>query len=201
MAIKGIGMENKALPQSSRTLLLNHKSPTLEDIMRSCMMRSDNLYAEALLRSVAVKRGMEGSTSKAIKSERDFWRKRGLDLSDIEIHDGSGLSRSNRITASFLANVLYYMSSDAEYASYFPLAGAEGTLKKFLADTELECYIALKTGSMNGIQCYAGYKVDEDFAPTYAVVIIGNNIGNRSNFRSHTQKMLLEAFTDNTPTE
>ena len=117
-------------------------------------------------------------------------------MEGVSIVDGSGLSRANRLTAEFLAGVLTEMADNVEYASFFPLAGQEGTLKKFLAGTPLATYIALKTGSMNGIQCYAGYKVDEDFAPTHAVVVIGNSFpGSRAAFRQAVETMLLEIFT------
>ena len=91
--------------------------------------------------------------------------------------------------------ILTQMSGDATYASFFPLAGQEGTLKKFLAETPLDSYIAMKTGSMKGIQCYAGYKLDEDYVPTHSVVIIMNDIvGKRDRVRKAAENMLLDIF-------
>ena len=87
------------------------------------------------------------------------------------------------------------MSGNVDYVSFFPLAGQEGTLKSFLKDTELDSYIALKTGSMRGIQCYAGYKLDDDYAPTHVVVIMINNFKcSRSIVRELCEKMLLKTF-------
>ena len=88
------------------------------------------------------------------------------------------------------------MSIDPYYASFFPLAGQEGTLRRFLADTPLDSYIALKTGSMNGIQCYAGYKVDDNYAPTHAVVVILNNMSDRQAARKAVGDLLLSLFSD-----
>ena len=116
-------------------------------------------------------------------------------MEGIAIVDGSGLSRSNRLTAGFLCRLLCAMADNVEYASFFPLAGAEGTLANFMKDTHLNSYIALKTGSMNGIQCYAGYKLDDDFAPTHAVVIIVNNLtASRSALKADISKMLTDIF-------
>ena len=116
-------------------------------------------------------------------------------MEGVEIIDGSGLSRQNRVTAEFMNGILTQMSGDATYASFFPLAGQEGTLKKFLAETPLDSYIAMKTGSMKGIQCYAGYKLDEDYVPTHSVVIIMNDIvGKRDRLRKAAENMLLDIF-------
>lgn len=95
-----------------------------------------------------------------------------------------------------MADVLRHMSGNPYYASFFPLAGQEGTLKKFLAGTPLDGEIAMKTGSMNGIQCYAGYKLDSEYAPTHIVVVMMNRLSNRASARAALQKLLLAAFEE-----
>lgn len=195
LAAAGITIRNASMPEGSRKLLLEHKSAPLSEIMRSCMMRSDNLYAESLLRLFALEKGKAGSTSAGAAEEMKFWRDNGIDLKGVEIIDGSGLSRSNRVTAAMIDAVLRDMADDVDYVSYFPLAGQEGTLRRFLAGTDLDSYIAMKTGSMSGIQCYAGYKLDEDFAPTHSVVVIVNDFRcDRSKIRTAVSDMLLEIF-------
>ncbi len=159
------------------------------------MMRSDNLYAESMLRLYGKETTGQGSTSSGASEEMKYWKKHGIDMSGVEIIDGSGLSRSNRVTAKMMTGVLRDMADDVDYVSYFPLAGQEGTLRKFLADTPLDSYIALKTGSMSGIQCYAGYKLDDDFAPTHTVVVIVNDFRcDRSTVRNAVSRMLLDIF-------
>ncbi|MCM1225375.1 MAG: D-alanyl-D-alanine carboxypeptidase, partial [Lachnospiraceae bacterium] len=102
---------------------------------------------------------------------------------------------SNRLTAEFLADVLVKMAKDADYVSFFPMAGVEGTVKSFLKDTPLEDYIALKTGSMNGIQCYAGYKLDDEYAPTHVVVVMINELPQgRPAAKNAVKKMLIDTF-------
>lgn len=192
----GIEMENEQVTQGRRTLLFTHHSAPIAEIMRSCMMRSDNLYAESLLRKFAIERQLPGATEEAAAEEMKFWKERGVDLHGVRIIDGSGLSRANRVTANMINDVLRDMAEDVDYVSYFPLAGQEGTLKKFLVGTPLDSYIAMKTGSMSGIQCYAGYKLDEQFAPTHTVVVIVNDFRcDRSTVRSAVQRMLLDIFS------
>lgn len=194
MSSNGMSILGESIKSGDRKLLFEHSSATIDEIMRSCMMRSDNLFAESFLRTYALKRGKKGDTSVGAELERTHWAGRGLDMTGVNIIDGSGLSRSNRLTASFLANVLLEMSSNVDYVSFFPLAGEEGTLKKFLRGTPLEGYIALKTGSMHGIQCYAGYKLDDDYAPTHVVVIMINNLKDRAAVKAAAEEMLLSIF-------
>lgn len=194
LSLKGISVDGENLREGERTLIVDHVSVPLDEVMRSCMMRSDNQYAEALLRSYAVAAGHKGSTAKGASLETDYWKKNGAPMSGVNIVDGSGLSRQNRVTARFMAHVLTEGSGNPYYASFFPLAGQEGTLRSFMADTPLEGYVAMKTGSMKGIQCYAGYKLDDDYAPTHIIVVIMNEMTNRSSAREGLKKALLEIF-------
>ena len=197
--LRRVGVEVEGVPihKGEEQLLLDHQSAPIDEIMRSCMMRSDNLFAEALLRTYGLEHADNGSTSASAKMEKEFWARKKLSLGGVNIVDGSGLSRENRLTATFLAEVLRSMSPNVDYVSFFPLAGQEGTLKNFLIDTPLDGYIAMKTGSMNGIQCYAGYKLDEEYAPTHVVVIMMNNIRTRSGVKEAASRLLLDVFASN----
>lgn len=191
----GIIVDGKDLGEGERLLLFTHFSPSLDEIMRSCMMRSDNLFAESMLRTYGKLNSGDGSTADAAKREAAMWHKQKMPMDGVTIIDGSGLSRSNRVTADFMTSVLRSMADNEVYASFFPLAGQEGTLKTFLAETPLEGYIAMKTGSMKGIQCYAGYMLDDNYAPTHTVVIIMNDItGSRDRAKKAAQEMLLSIF-------
>ena len=193
----GIDIENKDIHEGRRIQIHDHQSAPLDEIMRSCMMRSDNLFAESMLRTYCKLEGGDGSTVEATKKLMKLWKESQLPLEGVAIFDGSGLSRSNRVTANFMSELLKKMSDNPDYASFFPLAGQEGTLKKFLAGTPLDSYIAMKTGSMKGIQCYAGYKLDEDYMPTHVIVIIMNGItNNRDKAKQAAERMLLKIFED-----
>ena len=197
MTNRGIAVSQAKIEnQTRRHRLGEHHSATIDDIMRSCMMRSDNQFAEALMRKIGETYGDEGSIVRGTEETEKYWKRHKAHMKGVEIHDGSGLSRSNRVTARFMADVLTHMYKNPYYASFFPLAGQEGTLKRFLAGTPLEGMIAMKTGSMNGIQCYAGYKLDEDYAPTHIVVVMMNDMTNRSVARSELEKLLLHVFAE-----
>ena len=94
-----------ATTASIRTLL-EWKSPDGAAIMRSLMVRSDNLFAEGILRAIA-----PGSSRKdAIKKEKEFWNSKGISARYTIINDGSGLTRANRLSAHFIGDVLEWMA-------------------------------------------------------------------------------------------
>ncbi len=195
MSKSGIELGRKQLEGGERKVILRHQSAPVKEIMRSCMMRSDNMFAESFLRQFGKRSGLDGSTPAAATKEMNYWKDRRVPMEGVKIVDGSGLSRVNKVTANFMEGVLRHKRNDIEYVSFFPLAGQEGTLRGFLKDTPLDSYIAMKTGSMRGIQCYAGYKLDDKFAPTHVVVVIVNDFTcDRNYLRNAISKMLLEIF-------
>ncbi len=177
--------------------LFSHTSPLFEDILRSLMVRSDNLFAEGMLRAIA-----PGDTRKAaIKAEKEFWEANGVSPRYTIINDGSGLTRANRLAPRFLGDVLEFMSKSGlaeTYTSFFPRAGKDGTMRGFLAKSPLKGLIALKTGSVSSVQCYAGYKLDaETNQPTHLIVIMVNGFFcPRKDVREAAENLLTDLFVD-----
>ena len=194
----GISLGNKkGMPSDGpQTALYLHRSPTYKEIMRSMMVRSDNLYAEGMLRTLA-----EGDTrANALSEEMDFLSDPDLDLAvgNIRLKDGSGLSRANRITPHVMANLLAWMAKSSvgtAYIGLFPVVGKEGTVRGLLKGTPLEGKMVLKSGTMTGIKCYAGYKLDDKTGrPTHVVVAMVNEAKDSRRARADIEKALLKIF-------
>lgn len=195
LADAGIAVEGADVKPSNHTeLIYTHVSPRYVDIMRSLMVRSDNLYAEGMLRTLAPGEKRQ----EAIAEELDIWTDNEVNLHGVILEDGSGLSRSSRLTPRFLAEVLEWMAESLVAPSYvrlFPTVGREGTVRNFLKGTPLEGRMVLKTGSMRGVQSYAGYKLDEYGTPTHAVVVMCNNFKcDRGKLRATIKDVLMEIF-------
>lgn len=189
-----IGDNVEARRANEMTEVYTHRSAPLADVCRDLMKRSDNLFAEGVLRAFA-----PGETrEKCLKKEKDFWAPKGLDVKNTNINDGSGLTRANRIPPVFLAEMLEKMARGEFanlYTGFFPVAGTDGTLKKFLENTRLKGNLALKTGSVSGVQTYAGYKIDSEGRPTHVVVIMVNGFFcPRATLRKQIESYLLEIF-------
>lgn len=192
----GITLQGKRMDTSSatETTLYTHRSATYGEIMRSLMIRSDNLFAEGMLRTLAP----SDTRSAAIKREKELWATRGINTRYTIINDGSGLTRANRLSAHFLGDVLEWMAHSEHadtYTTFFPRAGKEGTMRGFLDKTPLSGRIALKTGSVSTVQCYAGYKIDNEGHPTHVVVMLINGFFcPRKQVREACERLLLDTF-------
>lgn len=197
ISARGITVDDEDLPLKSacRTLYTRY-SPPMGDILRSLVVRSDNMYAEGVLRALAP----GGPRAEAIARERRLISQTGADTTRMVIVDGSGLTRRNAVTPADLAKVLEYMArspKSAEYVTLFPKAGIEGTVKRFLPGTPLAGRLVLKSGSVNGVQCYAGYRIDEGGNPTHVVVVMVNSFkGGRQAVVKSAADFLLEVFKE-----
>lgn len=182
------------LLNSTMTPVLTHRSLPLVDIMRDLMYRSDNTFAEGVLRAQAP----GASRDSAISCEMQLWRANGLDLDGQLFKDGSGLSRTTSVTPRFIGNVLQYMAQSDyrdDYVGLFARAGVDGTLKHLLKDTPLMGRLALKSGSMSGVRCYAGYALDEEGLPSHVVVLFVNRYScSGDNLRKSIENFLLDTF-------
>ena len=198
---EGIPVFNRKIKNGNyRRTVYVHQSPLLQDIVSSLLFRSDNMYAEAVLRAIALPDGTSASREMALRSERavllDSW---GIAMDGQTLYDGSGLARTNRYTPHFLASVLASAATDPEIGTLFPtllpVCGQEGTVKRLLKGTALEGQIALKSGSMTRVQCYAGYYPTG--SPKYAVVVMANNFRcNYDALKKSIETLLLELFVN-----
>lgn len=192
LALSGISIAKKDYVEKKDTMLIYcHKSPTRDEILRSLMVRSDNLFAEGMMQAI-------NPMGNAIDSVMSKFKQIGINCNTISLHDGSGLSRVDRLTPRFIANVyryMYYSDLSSDYVALFPKSGYDGTLKNFLSNTRLKGRFALKTGSMDGVQCYGGYKLNEKREPTHVVVIMINNFFcKRNELRKDIERLLLQIF-------
>lgn len=177
---------------------LVYRSPAAPEILRSMMVKSNNLFAESMLRALAFGTGGKITDNEALKIEKRLLGGRRHDFSSIRILDGCGLAVGNRITPRFLGGILEDMASGERAKSYvglFPIAGKEGTVKGLLANTRLAGQFALKSGSMSGVLCYAGYKLDAAQRPTHVVVIMVNGfVGKSAPVRKAISDYILSKF-------
>ncbi|MDP4271593.1 MAG: D-alanyl-D-alanine carboxypeptidase/D-alanyl-D-alanine-endopeptidase [Bacteroidota bacterium] len=141
-------------------ILCTFKSDSLGEIIKVTNKKSYNFYAEALLRLIASRYSKDGSLPAGIAAEKAFWDKKGLNAGKILIYDGSGLAPSNRVNSGFLVDLLRYMitqsSNKESYVRSLAIAGEDGTLKSFLANTALKGKVKAKSGSFEGVLTYAG---------------------------------------------
>lgn len=176
--------------------LLTSVSPDAWQIMREMMEQSVNLYAESMLRLLAPGENRDAALARQLQLLQNL----GIDTEAAQLFDGSGLTRANRVTPDFMADLLETMAKSEfseRFVSLFPCVGQQGTVRRLLCNTPLEGRLVLKSGSMNGVQSYAGYRLDSSNRPTHVVVIIVNDFTcKRAAVTSAISSFLLRQFPD-----
>lgn len=200
---QGITVGGKATTASTMpnrgASLYTFESPSLSELMGITLVYSHNLFAEGMLRQVAVgKSPLPGHnpTQTAIQEVNKYWKSRGMDTNELEMMDGSGLSTQNRVSANFLATMLgkvYRADMSGVYMRLLPRAGMDGTLTIFLKNTPLQGKAFLKSGTLRNVVCYAGYV--QLNGKTYTVALMVNNFyGSTSTIRKAMEEVLLQSF-------
>ncbi len=148
--------------QDSLEILGTTWSPELVKIARMTNYRSDNFFAETLMRTLGkVKRG-HADYKTCQKYYKDAFAEMGLDTrKGIVVSDGSGLSRKNYIAPEFFCRFLkaMYESPVAEaYLSTLASPGKPHYTNRLKGEPEtVRQRIFLKSGSMNGVRCFSGF--------------------------------------------
>ncbi len=143
-------------------LVHTHVSPKLEKIVFYTNTKSNNHYAESLLKTVgAYKSGKQGTTDNGIDAVETYWQTRGVDVSGLHMVDGSGLSRANTVTTKLQTTVLSKIYRDNSMYTAFnaslPIAGKNGSMTNLCKGTFAENNLRAKTGYINRARGYCGY--------------------------------------------
>ena len=133
----------KQFPESVKPIY-TYYSPTLDSIIYWLNKKSINLYAEALLKTLAYGKKGFGSTDSGRVVVKNFWKQNGMDEDELNIVDGSGLSPLNRITTHAQVQILNY-AKKKEWFPYF--------------QTSLPEYngMVMKSGTISGVKGFCGY--------------------------------------------
>ena len=179
-ARQGIEIAGETIEPNGLRPLTSTLSPPLAEIIKVANFRSVNLFADHLLKQTGyepVKAAGSGSFSSGLDVLQRFWQSKGIDLSDCSLHDGSGLSPTNNISAATLNKVLAYMLTKSPNKKAFmqslPTAGKEGTVAGLFKKGQTTATFLLKSGSMSGVRAYSGYIIKGE--KIYCVTLLCNN--------------------------
>ena len=123
--------------------LLTAVSPDAWQIMREMMEQSVNLYAESMLRLLAPGENRDSALARQLQ----LLQNTGIDTEAAQLFDGSGLTRANRVTPDFMADLLETMAKSEfseRFVSLFPCVGQQGTVSQSSSSSlMMELYFAL----------------------------------------------------------
>jgi D-alanyl-D-alanine carboxypeptidase/D-alanyl-D-alanine-endopeptidase (penicillin-binding protein 4) len=158
--------------------LAAHDSPPLGDIIRAINKRSNNVMARLLLLTLGAEGGRRPATpASGAAVVRRVLDSQGLSMPELVIDNGSGLSRTGRVSADSLASLLTVAWNSPympEFMSSLAIAGVDGTVRRRLRDRDTRGMAHLKTGTLANVRAMAGYVLGSS-GKRYVVVSIVND--------------------------
>ncbi len=152
--------ESPSSEPANATVLVEHVSQPLSQIVCVTNKESQNLHAELLLRAVGRERAGVGSTAAGLQVERAFLKAAGIADGDVVLSDGSGLSPGDLVTPRAMVTLLRYAAMQPwsrDFISSLPVAGVDGTLQYRMNKTPASGRIEAKTGEIEHTRALSGY--------------------------------------------
>ncbi len=202
----GIGVEGEAtfhaekFAAEGRTLLYEHLSDPLGELIAHTNIYSDNLYAEAMFRYMGLAYGKPGTVHNSCEFLRSFWQRRKVNLQGAIIKDGCGLAPQDAISAEMFVQLLEYMSKSDNYDVWLnslPICGKTGTVSGLLRGTALEGRVWAKSGTIAGTKNYAGYIFLPDGRRWAFAILVNSAEGKARNIQRVIQNYLLDVYQQN----
>ena len=167
----------RRVPQNAKALFTYYSEP-LEKIVSKTAKESNNLFARHLLLHLGAKvYGAPATVDKGRKAIMDILKEKGaLSQGRLRIDNGSGLSRTSKISAKILADMYEHAYSryGNRWMKTLSIAGEDGTIKKRFANTIVENRAWMKTGTLKYVKNIGGY-VKNRWGRLYTVVILINS--------------------------
>ena len=160
-----------------------HETP-LSQVLGRANKDSINLYAECLCKRLGFAvTHQSGSWENGTAAVGAFLQKAGVDESEFHLDDGSGLSKQNHISPSAITKVLmydYFSDNRQVFINSLSVAGADGTLERRFANSDLRGRVFGKSGFVKGVSSLSGFLEAKD-GNWYAFSILMNGIPELSN--------------------
>jgi D-alanyl-D-alanine carboxypeptidase/D-alanyl-D-alanine-endopeptidase (penicillin-binding protein 4) len=175
--IKSIKECKTKFDQDDWVLLYDHRSIYLKDIVKETNKNSNNYFAEQLIKTIGYKCNNLGSVENGLKACRDIFNDMGVNLDNMNMVDGSGLSRMNMVTPRHIINLLSYMHKSEAHDPFYnslSIAGIDGSLSSRMRRTSAENNVHAKPGYNTGVSALSGYVRTRDGEPLAFSMIVNN---------------------------
>ncbi len=154
-------------------------SPSISEMVKFALTWSDNLLAERLARAASHAVGYPMNDEGVALTIKKLLTDLQIDQSRLYIHDGSGLSKRDRVSAKLVADLLLKIRGDEKFAAIYdglPISGISGTLESRFINTAPQAVglVHAKTGTLDGTVSLAGYV--ESGTREYIFVAIADHI-------------------------
>lgn len=172
------GDPRSARPAPSTEVHLGEvRSPPLARTLRYLINYSDNHLTDGIFRAVGAQGDLPGTWSSSAEAVRQALADLDLPWDGVVLTDGSGLSREDRLTASFLAGLdrAMYLSSHTDvWSELMAVAGRSGTMRSRLRGTLAAGLLRGKTGTLDDVRAFVG--AVETTRGRFHLAVIGNEL-------------------------
>ncbi|RJX30210.1 MAG: D-alanyl-D-alanine carboxypeptidase/D-alanyl-D-alanine-endopeptidase [Oxalobacter sp.] len=146
---------------ASATLFAEWISPPLTDIVRDINKFSNNVMARQLLVTLGMDpQGQPATAQRGARAIQHWLAEKRIAAPELVIENGSGLSRTEKISAATMGKLLSVMWRSPrmpEFVASLPITSHDGSMRKRLNDTEVAGRGHIKTGGLRGVRTIAGY--------------------------------------------
>ena len=153
--------QNEVIDYKRLVLIAEHKS-TLAQTIKIANKRSQNFYAEQILKTLGKEVKGQGSWPAGIRAAADFLEQLGIERGSYRMVDGSGLASGNRFSPLQITRLLKFMAAH-EFAPIWKdslsRAGLDGTLRSRLKKKPYQGRILGKTGTAARVSALSGYAI------------------------------------------
>lgn len=180
---------------ANAALFYVHYSKPLADIIRLMNKHSNNVMTKQLLLTVGAHTlGAPGTLQKGRRAITQWMQEEGIDHTGFIIDNGSGLSRSARVTVNTLNQLAHHQWRSPwmpEMLSSLSILGRDGTGKKRFNGSELTGNMHLKTGVLDHVRSMAGFFHSAN-GKRYVVISLQNHKNIHKTIGTEIQNALLQ---------
>lgn len=167
------------------------ESPSVAQMLRFMVQRSDNHIADTLLHVAGRVRTGEGSWERGERGLLQVLDHLDVPREGLRLADGSGLSRRDRLTARSLVELdlaMVHGRHGGVWESLMAVAGEPGTLSHRLRATPAQGRLLAKTGSLRDVVSLSGFVRGDDGQRHHFAVLANEATG--------ADRAVVRAFVD-----
>lgn len=140
---------------ATATVVVQHKSPTLSEVIVPFMKLSDNAVADVLVKTLGQAKYEKGTNALGVLAIKQYAQKQGVDTKKWTFIDGSGMAHANKVTPKEMTRYLYHEQKKPYHQAFLhslPFAGKSskivgGTLQSRLKNLG-KAKVQAKTGTL-----------------------------------------------------
>ena len=159
------GVRDGLTPPGARPFAV-FESPAAAEVLRDMNKFSNNVMARQVFLTLSAETlKLPGRYDRSARAVKSWLEARGLDIPELVLENGSGLSRSERISAEGMGRMLiaaYQSPVMPEFMATMPLVAYDGTMSKRMRSESVAGQAHVKTGSLNDVRTVAGYVLDRN---------------------------------------